>query len=76
MDIKPIGTKADYRAALKAVESLMTANGGTPDGDRLDVLVTLIEAYEQNHFPMDVGAVCAEEPARSDNSIDLTFLVF
>jgi HTH-type transcriptional regulator/antitoxin HigA len=54
MDIKPIRTKADYRAALKAVESLMGAKGRTPEGDRLDVLVTLIEGYERLHFPMDL----------------------
>lgn len=54
MDIKPIRTKADYRAALKAVESLMGAKARTPEGDRLDVLVTLIEGYERLHFPMDL----------------------
>jgi HTH-type transcriptional regulator/antitoxin HigA len=54
MDIKPIRTKTDYRAALKAVESLMGAKARTPDGDRLDVLVTLIEGYERQHFPMDL----------------------
>jgi HTH-type transcriptional regulator / antitoxin HigA len=54
MDIKPIRTKADYRAALKAVESLMGAKARTPEGDRLDVLVTLIEGYERQHFPMDL----------------------
>ncbi|MEO7478850.1 MAG: transcriptional regulator [Lysobacteraceae bacterium] len=54
MDIKPIRTKADYRAALKTVESLMHAKANTPAGDRLDVLVTLIEAYEAKHFPMDL----------------------
>ena len=54
MDIKPIRTKADYRAALKAVESLMSAKARTPEGDRLDVLVTLIEGYERQHFPMDL----------------------
>lgn len=54
MDIKPIRTKADYKAALKAVESLMGAKARTPDGDRLDVLVTLIEGYERQHFPMDL----------------------
>ena len=52
MEIKPIKTKADHRAALKEVESLMSAGKGTPDGERLDVLVTLIEAYERKHFPM------------------------
>lgn len=54
MDIKPIRTKTDYRAALKTVESLMGAKARTPDGDRLDVLVTLIEGYERRHFPMDL----------------------
>lgn len=54
MDIKPIRTKADYRAALKDIESLMTAKADTPEGDRLDVLATLIEAYERAHFPMDL----------------------
>jgi HTH-type transcriptional regulator/antitoxin HigA len=54
MDIKPIRTKADYRSALKAVESLMGAKARTPEGDRLDVLVTLIEGYERQHFPMDL----------------------
>ena len=54
MDIKPIRTKADYRAALKDIESLMAAKANTPEGDRLDVLATLIEAYERAHFPMDL----------------------
>jgi HTH-type transcriptional regulator/antitoxin HigA len=53
MDIRPIRTKADHRAALKEVERLWEANPGTPDGDRVDVLVTLIEAYEAKHFPID-----------------------
>lgn len=54
MDIKPIRTKTDYRAALTQIESLMTAKARTPQGDRLDVLVTLVEAYERIHFPMDL----------------------
>jgi HTH-type transcriptional regulator/antitoxin HigA len=54
MDIKPIRTKADYRAALKGIESLMMAKANTPEGDRLDVLTTLVEAYERTHFPMDL----------------------
>lgn len=52
MDIRPIRTKADHRAALKEVERLWDADPGTPDGDRVDVLVTLIEAYEAKHFPI------------------------
>ena len=54
MDIKPIRTKANYRAALKEIESLMTARANTQEGDRLDVLATLVEAYERAHFPMDL----------------------
>lgn len=54
MEIKPIKTDADYRAALKEVETLMMAELNTPEGDRLDVLVTLVEAYEQKHFPIDL----------------------
>jgi HTH-type transcriptional regulator/antitoxin HigA len=55
MDIKPIRTEADYHAALREVESLMAAEFGTPEGDRLDVLATLVEAYEAKHFPMEVA---------------------
>jgi HTH-type transcriptional regulator/antitoxin HigA len=54
MEIKPIRTKRDYRAALGAVERLMGAKRHTPEGDRLDVLATLIEAYEARHFPLDL----------------------
>jgi HTH-type transcriptional regulator / antitoxin HigA len=53
MNIKPIRTKADHRAALKEVERLWDANPGTPAGDRVDVLVTLIQAYEAKHFPIE-----------------------
>jgi HTH-type transcriptional regulator/antitoxin HigA len=52
MEIHPIRTKADYRAALKEVARLWEAEPATPDGDRVDVLVTLIEAYEAKHFPI------------------------
>lgn len=54
MDIKPIRTEADYRATLREIETLMAATAGSPEGDRLDVLVTLVEAYERTHFPMDL----------------------
>jgi len=54
MEIKPIRTKADYRAALKEIEALMAAERDTPEGDRLDVLVTLVEAYEKKHYPLDL----------------------
>jgi HTH-type transcriptional regulator/antitoxin HigA len=52
-DVKPIRTKKDHQAALAEVERLWGAKSGTPDGDRLDVLATLIEAYEDIHYPMD-----------------------
>ena len=54
MDITPIKTKRDYRRALKEVEGLMTAKRGTPEGDRLDILVTLVEAWEAKHYPLDL----------------------
>ena len=54
MEIKPIKTKADYQSALKKIEALMTARANTPEGDRLDVLVTLVEAYERKHYPFDL----------------------
>ncbi len=52
MVIRPIRTKADYRAALKEAERLWDADPGTPAGDRVDVLTTLIEAYEAEHHPI------------------------
>ncbi len=45
MEIKPIRTKRDYEAALKEIERLMDAKRNSPEGDRLDILVTLVEAY-------------------------------
>jgi HTH-type transcriptional regulator/antitoxin HigA len=53
MEIRPIRTKADYRAALKEIDTLMTAEPDTPDGERLDVLATLVEAYEKKHYRLD-----------------------
>lgn len=50
MNIKPIKTEADYEAALKEIERLFDAAPGTPAGDRLEVLVTLVEAYEDKHY--------------------------
>ena len=53
MNIKPIKTKADYRATLSEVETLMGAKANSADGERLDILVTLVEAYERKHFPLE-----------------------
>lgn len=52
-NVKPIRSEADYDAALEDVEALWGAASGTPRGDRLDVLATLIDAYEAKHYPMD-----------------------
>ncbi len=54
MDVAPIRTKRDHRRALKEIEALMDAKRGTPEGDRLDVLVTLVEAWEAKHYPIDL----------------------
>ena len=50
MEIKPIRTKADYGTALKEIETLMNAQAGTPQGERLEVLAKLVETYERKHF--------------------------
>lgn len=50
MDIKPIKTETDYQNVLAEIERLFDAQPGTPDGDRLEVLVTLVEAYEAQHY--------------------------
>ena len=52
MEIKPIKTEADYEAALKDIEQLWGSSYGSPKGDKLDVLVTLVEAYEEAHYPV------------------------
>ncbi|OGN78691.1 MAG: DNA-binding protein [Chloroflexi bacterium GWB2_54_36] len=52
MEIKPIRSEADYQAALKEIKNLMESQPGTPEGDRMEVLVTLVEAYEAKHFPI------------------------
>ncbi len=52
MEIKPIRTEADYEVALAEVEQLWGAEPGTPDGDRFEVLFTLVEAYEEKRYPI------------------------
>jgi len=52
MDIKPIRSDMDYQVTLQEIETLIDSQPGTPEGDRLDVLVTLVEAYEAKHFPI------------------------
>src|ERR671922_2405734 len=52
-NLRPLRSEKDYEAALVEVERLWGAKAGTPKGDRLDILATLIEAYEDEHYPMD-----------------------
>lgn len=52
MKIKSIKTESDYRQALKRVSNLMEAKPGTPEGDELDILTTLIEKYEEEKWPI------------------------
>lgn len=53
-DLKPLRSKGDYEEALAEVETLWGAKAGTPEGDRLDILATLIDVYETAHYPMKV----------------------
>lgn len=53
MDIKPIKTEADYRAALAVLDKLMHVEDDGPEADRLDVLATLVDAWEEKHDPID-----------------------
>ena len=54
MNIIPIKTQRDYQRILKEIEVLMRAKRNTPEGDRLDVLVTLVEAWERKHYRLDL----------------------
>jgi len=51
MEINPIKSDADHRRALQEIEQLWGAKDGTPEGDRLDILATLVEAYEDRRWP-------------------------
>jgi HTH-type transcriptional regulator / antitoxin HigA len=56
MNIQPIHTKSDYKAALKTVSALVDADPkrGTPEANQLEVLGTLVQAYEAQHYPLDL----------------------
>jgi HTH-type transcriptional regulator/antitoxin HigA len=54
MDVTPIRNKRDYRRTLREIEGLMDAAPGSAAGDRLDLLVTLVEAWEAKHYPVDL----------------------
>jgi hypothetical protein len=57
LDIAPIKNRRDYRRALKEIETLMNAGRNTTEGDRLDLLVTLVEAWEAKHWRLDLADV-------------------
>ena len=59
VSIKPINTEGDYDVALRTIERLWEAQPGTPAADRLDVLVTLVEAYEAEHWPIALPSPAA-----------------
>jgi HTH-type transcriptional regulator/antitoxin HigA len=75
MKIKPIKTKKDYKMALQQIESLFDAKPNTPRGDLLDVLSTLLEAYEEKHYSVDypepVDAICYWMESRGLSRKDL-----
>ena len=54
MEVKPVKTDADYRAALQEIETLMMARPDSPEGEKLDILATLVEAYERKHYPLEL----------------------
>jgi HTH-type transcriptional regulator/antitoxin HigA len=54
MKIKALNNEREYQRALKEIEGLMDAKGNTPAGHRLDVIVTLVEAWEAKHYPLDL----------------------
>ena len=53
MNIRPVRTEEDYKTCLKQIEGLMGAKADTPEGDLLDILTTLVEAYERRAYPME-----------------------
>ena len=79
MEIKPIRTEVDYDRALAEIDSLMGAAPGTPEGDDLEVLTTLVEAYEAEHWPMEapdpIAAIEHVMEARGLRQKDLAALI-
>jgi|ERR1700677_2511909 HTH-type transcriptional regulator / antitoxin HigA len=54
MEIRPIKTESDYATAMRRIEAVWGAASGTPEGDELEILATLAEAYERQHYPIDL----------------------
>lgn len=73
VEIRPLKTEEDYQAALQEVEALFDAPVGTPDGNRLEVLVTLVEVYEAEHCEMPLPVLAIEQSStrrsQSESSI-------
>jgi HTH-type transcriptional regulator / antitoxin HigA len=67
-DIAPIKTRRDHARALDEIEGLLDAKRNTPEGDRLDVLVTLVEAWEAKHFPRDPPTAVEEIKHHKDQN--------
>lgn len=79
MNIKPIRSEADYDAALTEIDGLMGVAPDTPEGDRLEILVTLVEAYEAEHWPVEapdpISALKHVMDARGFRQKDLAALI-
>ena len=79
MNIKPIKSEADYDAALRTIDGLMGTAPDTPEGDKLEVLVTLVEAYEAAHWPIEapdpIAAIEHVMEARGFRQKDLAVLI-
>ena len=79
MDIKPIKTDADHKTALREIEQLWGAAEGTADGDRLDILATLADAYEERRWPLEeldpVQAIEAAMAHDGHSRADLAVLI-
>lgn len=75
MEIKPIKTETDYNAALEEIEQLFNAAPDSPDGDRLEILTTLVEAYEEKHhcipLPDPIEAILYHMESRGLSRRDL-----
>ena len=79
MELRPIKTESDYQNALKEIERLFDAEPESPQCERLDILTTLVEAYEREHYPIDppdaISAILYYLEARGLSEKDLTALI-
>jgi HTH-type transcriptional regulator/antitoxin HigA len=79
MKIKPVKTKEDYKAALKAIQKYWDAQPNTPDGDTLEILITLVEAYEEIHYHIDppdpIAAIAFRMEQKGLRKVDLAHIM-